>query len=465
MRVRFAPSPTGHLHIGGIRTALFNWLAARNAKGTFILRIEDTDVKRSTPELAQDIFEGLKWLGLEWDEGPYYQSARLHQYRQMVEALVADRVAYRDFSQPGSSEDPTPYRDLSPQESKSRADRGESFAVRFRVPADRTVVFDDQVYGRIETESEQLEDFVLLRSDGLPTYHLGVVTDDLEMQITHVIRGADHLSNTPKQVLLYEALNEEPPIYAHVPLILGQDGKRLSKRHGATSIAAYRQQGILPEALLNYLALLGWSPGDDREFFERDELIEHFRIEKINKANAVFDPAKLEWMNGKYISAMRADSLAALVKEELRRRDIDWSHLTQEEFLARLDLLKSRYTRLTDFARIGAPYFSEHFEYEPAAVQKYLEVSGEQKEKLQSALVELRNAYAEMAHFDLDSSEAVLREVAAKYGLKTGQFIGAIRVGTSGSTVAPGIFDVLVTLGRERTLSRLDRLIEYLDDD
>lgn len=467
IRVRFAPSPTGHLHIGGARTALFNWLFARQQSGTTILRVEDTDLQRSSEEMVQGILDGLTWLGLDWDEGPLFQSTRHERHVAVAERLLEDGKAYRDFTSSGdSSEDHRRFRDLTPAEVRKELDRDTPFAVRFRVPDKGEIDFNDQVYGKVEVDLGTVEDFVILRSDGLPTYHLSVVVDDIDMEITHVIRGGDHLSNTSKHILLYEALSEQPPVYAHLPLILGQDKKRLSKRHGATSVLEYRSQGILPAALLNYLALLGWSSGTDREIFSVEELVDEFRLDRVNKANAVFDSHKIQWMNGQHISLMTAEQLEPFVREILQAEGLwnpAWEDTDRDWFLSTVALIKSRIYLLTDFASFGRAYFSDDFDYEPGARERYLEpVEAGSRQCLVEGLEELREAYSTLKPFDVDNTENALRKIADRKGLKTGAFIGAVRVATTGQAKAPGIFDVLITLGRDRTIARLDRVIDFL---
>ena len=315
IRVRFAPSPTGFLHVGGARTALYNWLYARKNKGVFVLRIEDTDVQRSSQEMVDVILNSLKWLQLNWDEGPIYQSQRLDLYRKAAFELVEKGKAYRCFCKPdeinarreaGMKEkgmwkyERTCY-NLTPEEIQKNITSGIPFAIRFLVPPGSTS-FDDLVHGKIELDHSQVDDFVLLRSDGHPTYHLSVVVDDIDMGITHIVRGDDHISNTPKQILLYDAFDKKPPHFAHIPLILGTDKKRLSKRHGSVAVEEYQRMGILPEALVNFLALLGWNPGDEREIMALDELVREFDLDRVNSSNAVFDLKKLQWMNSKYLS-------------------------------------------------------------------------------------------------------------------------------------------------------------------
>ena len=332
-RVRFAPSPTGYLHVGGARTALFNWLYARHFGGTLILRIEDTDFERSSEEMVEGILTGMRWLGLEWDEGPFYQSQRLDLYRATAEKLLASGHAYYCFCTKAELEQrraeaaaagrPPMYdrrcRLIERGVAEGRKAAGEACAVRFAVPDSGSTSFDDAVFGRVEFDNAEIEDFVLLRSDGIPTYHLSVVADDIDMRLTHIIRGADHISNTPKQVLQYRALGAVLPVFAHVPLILGADKTRLSKRHGATSVMAYKDMGIVPEAFRNFLALLGWTPGaehKDKEIFSSDDLIRLFSLEGISKSNAVFNNDKLAWFNQEYIRAYAAGDLLPLIEEE-----------------------------------------------------------------------------------------------------------------------------------------------------
>ncbi len=476
VRVRFAPSPTGFLHIGGARTALFNYLFARQNQGQFILRIEDTDVARSSDEMTQGILDGLSWLGLDSDEGPIFQSERLNLYRRIADRLLAEGKAYRCFAPPEDLEkqkqdaqarggnwrfDETS-RNLSEAEAERRAAAEESHVVRFKVPDGRPIRFKDRVFKKIETPSEQVEDFVLLRSDGMPTYHLAVVADDIELGITDVIRGVDHLLNTNKHILIYLALGAKPPRFAHLPLILGNDRKRLSKRHGATSVTEYRNQGFLPGAVRNYLALLGWSPKQNREIFSDEELIAEFELGRVNKADAVFDLQKLEWMNGKLISDSSAEDLEPLVKEALEDAGLwqaRWGGDDRQGFLNAIQLLKPRMRTLRDFATRGRPYFCEDYQYEPDAVSKFLK---DDLEALTLAIADLQDAYSRLEPFDLAGTEEVLRDIGRRRGVETGRLIGGVRVALTGSAVAPGLFDVIVHLGRERTTDRLRRAVEFL---
>jgi len=467
VRVRFAPSPTGYLHVGGARTALFNWLFARHCNGKFILRIEDTDFARSSEKMVEGILEGMHWLGLTWDEGPFYQSQRLDRYREFAAQLINTGKAYRCFcsaveggGRKPYQEDPSqkqghPCASLSNEESNRRAAAGEPFAIRFRIPPDKTF-FTDKVFGTIEVDNAILEDFVLLRSDGIPTYHLSVVADDIDMGITHVIRGADHISNTPKQILLYRAANHPIPEFAHLPLILGPDKQRLSKRHGATSVMAYAELGYQSDAFFNFLSLLGWSPGDDREILTREELVELFTLEGVGKANAVFGTEKLDWFNSQYLRNASPEKLRAMVIAELKTEK-NWeaqpSSISTETLDATIDLLKPRARKLSDFSSIFRAFFTDDFLYDSAAASKFLA-----DPKLKELMPALLQKYAEADAFTLQSTEEILRSFAESSGVKAGLLINALRVGLTGQGVAPGLFEVMMALGKQRTLARIQRL-------
>jgi glutamyl-tRNA synthetase len=464
-RVRFAPSPTGYLHVGGARTALFNWLFARHFGGTFILRIEDTDFERSSEEMVEGILEGMRWLGLNWDEGPFFQSQRLDLYRQTAEKLLASGHAYRCFCTKEELEQrraavaagcPPMYdrrcRTIDRAIAAQRKVAGEAAAIRFAVPDGGATSFDDAVFGRVEFANAEIEDFVLLRSDGIPTYHLSVVADDIDMSLTHIIRGADHISNTPKQVLQYQALGATLPVFAHVPLILGPDKTRLSKRHGATSVISYKEMGIVPGAFRNFLALLGWTPGSankDREIFSSDELIQLFSLEGISKSNAVFDNDKLAWFNTEYIRAYDAKKLLPLIEEE-------WSKVgftpnrSREEIIAAVDLVKPRARNLEDFATLFRAYFSDSFDYDPAAVTKFLSDGA-----VRAFLVQLSQRYAAATEFTEASSETILRAFADENQIKAGPLINGSRVALTGQAVAPSLFAVMAALGKDRVVQRL----------
>jgi len=471
IRVRFAPSPTGYLHVGGARTALFNWLLARNTGGVFVLRIEDTDLERSSGEMTQVILNSLRWLGINWDEGPYHQAERSSLHIQNAEQLLKLGRAYRCFC---SSEELERKRRaaaeqkqawiydraclcLSEEQAQAKLRAGVPSVLRFRVPDSGETVFQDIIQGEIRFENRLIEDFVLVRSDGAPTYHLSVVADDIDMRISHIIRGADHISNTPKQVLLYQALGRPVPLLGHLSLILGPDKKRLSKRHGATSVEHYREQGILPEAMVNYLALLGWSPGGDQEVFNIEEMVQKFDLSRVNKANAVFDPAKLEWINAQHIQRMDSGRLAAEVRSLLQKSGMLEASFAADEstMQSALNLLRARCKTLNDFITWGRAFFVDQFAIDPSGREKYL-----RNRVAVAALVDLATRYQTAPEFSLESTERILRDLAAEKNLKAGDLIGAARVAVTGNAVAPGLFEVLLYLGRERTVSRLKAAAE-----
>ncbi len=481
IRVRFAPSPTGYLHVGGARTALFNWLFARHYGGAFVLRIEDTDVERSSDEMVEGILDGLRWLGLEWDEGPriggphepYFQSGRLDRYRAMADRLVKSGAAYYCYCTPDELKakrepaerageawryDRTCCR-LSAADIAARERGRMPRAIRFRVPETKTS-FRDLVHGRIEFDGANIEDFVILRSDGHPTYHLSVVSDDVEMAITHVVRGDDHISNTPKQILLYEAVGATVPRFAHVPLILGPDKKRLSKRHGATSVMEYARQGCLPEAIVNFLSLLGWSPGTDQELFTRDELVAAFTLEGIGGGSAVFNVEKLDWFNLQHLMRLAPDELAVRLRPVFEGAGL-WNdeYLSDRHawFFAVLELLKPRARRLDDFVSQGRFFFTDRFEYAAAAVDQHLRADG-----IREHLAALDAAFGRLATFDPESTEAALRSVADARGVKAALLIHALRVSVTGKTVSPGLFEVLALVGRERVRERIAAAVQLI---
>ncbi|MGH7443340.1 MAG: glutamate--tRNA ligase, partial [Longimicrobiales bacterium] len=459
------------LHVGGARTALFNWLVARAAGGVFVLRIEDTDRERSSPAMTQAILEGMSWLGLDWDEGPYHQADGLERHIADAGRLLANGRAYRCFCSMEQLEerrraaggtDPHAFRydrlclrSVTPAEGERRATAGEPHTVRFHVPTGQTE-WDDAVHGTITFANDDIEDFVILRSDGTTIYNLAVVSDDVAMHITHVIRGDDHVSNTPKQILLYEALEQPVPRFAHVPMILGMDGKRLSKRHGATAIGEYRAQGILPDAMVNFLALLGWSSGTDEEVFSRVELVQRFSVEAINKKSAVFDPQKLAWMNGQHIARMSATELEPLVIAAF----VDAGVAEAAELHARgawlhelIDLLKTRARTIGDFARWGAAYLSADVLYDEDAVAKHWKDADATAVRLAAVHV----AFAAVTTWSDGELEAALRAVAERLGVGAGKLIHPLRVALLGQGVSPGIFEVAVVLGHDQVLARLER--------
>jgi len=471
-RVRFAPSPTGYLHVGGARTALFNWLFARHFEGTLILRIEDTDLERSTTEMVEGILQGMQWLGITWDEGPYYQTQRTDLYRAAAASLIDSEAAYYCFCSKEELERrraraaeegrPPKYegtcRKLDRAEALRRKSGGEPAAVRFAVPEGGSTSFDDAVFGQVEFANTEIEDFVLLRSDGSPTYHLSVVADDIDLKITHIIRGADHISNTPKQVLLYHALAASMPVFAHVPLILGPDKTRLSKRHGATSVMAYRDEGIVPEAFRNFLALLGWTPPEGMpEVLGDSELIRLFGLDGISRSNAVFDRAKLDWFNTEYIRAYPAERLLPLIEEEWKKAALVPVRSDREWLLATIDLLKPRARSLKDFAGSFRAFFSNEFDPEPVAVEKFLK-----DENVRRLLIELASRYAESEDFGEPEAEKILREFAAEKAVKAGALINGARVALTGQGVAPSLFAVMSNLGKEAVVVRLKSVEELV---
>src|SRR5580698_2529376 len=475
IRVRFAPSPTGYLHVGGARTALFNWLFRRRHNGTMILRIEDTDAERNKPELVTGILDGLKWLGVESDEGPFYQSQRTELYREAAKKLLADGTAFLcycppekyaggDHAEPGQDEEPKgggarrvtrcSCRDGKP------STPGAKPAVRFKVPLGGTTKFTDVVFGETEFSNDEIEDFVLLRSGkgdeefGQSMYQLGVVVDDIDMRITHVIRGADHLSNTPKQVLLYRALGAEPPLFAHLPLILGPDKKRLSKRHGATDVNMYRTEGFLPEAFRNFLALLGWAPGGDEEFLRTKELIKKFSLSGVSRTNGVFDRPKLEWFNTQYLQKLPIEDLLPYVEAELKRSKLwkeEWAAGPGHEWFSKtVDLLRPRIRFLPDFSSWSRAFFSDDFTIEEAGKTKFWK-----DPKVPELMRALADALERLTEWNHDACDHASRAVAEAAGVKAGLLINATRVAIVGQSVAPPLFDTMVALGQDRVVRRL----------
>lgn len=487
IRVRFAPSPTGYLHVGGARTALFNWLFARKTGGKLILRIEDTDLQRSSDEMVQGILDGISWLGLDYDEGPFFQSANAEKHRAAALELLNRGWAYRDFTPKEERSDANikqqiaeaaslprtlnPFRDYPASESEARA-KSEPFVIRFKVPQEGKTNFEDVVYGPQERDFKDIEDLVLLRSDGHPLYNLSVVVDDILMGMTHIIRGQDHLSNTHKQVLLYRALEKPVPKFAHLPLILAPNKGKLSKRkHGEiVSVTTYRDAGFIPDAFVNFLSLLGWSPAGegvgDREIFSREELIRLFSLEGIHKSNAVFNftegdarnwtDQKALWMNAEYIRTLPLDVLLPFAVDDLKKNGIwrpEFETDQQAWFHRTVDLLRERYRTVKDFSSLGRPYFVEDFsfEYEEAAVKKNLK----KEPALKEHLPRLADAFAALEDFSHESTEGALRKFAEETGIKAGVFINAVRTALTGQTVGPGLFEVVGIIGKKRTVERL----------
>ncbi|MHB1192342.1 MAG: glutamate--tRNA ligase [Longimicrobiales bacterium] len=466
LRVRFAPSPTGYLHVGGARTALFNWLLARKEGGVFVLRIEDTDELRNRDEHVQAILHGLGWLGLDWDEGPFFQSEGVERHKAEALRLLEEGKAYRDFSNPEEVKAEAESRGVHPSRvareradalgqegSDRRAVAGEPFAIRFRVP-DGETLFTDLVHGDMRFANEDIDDLVILRSGGTPVYNLAVVSDDHAMGITHVIRGDDHLSNTPKQALLYRALGYPEPVFGHVPLILGSDGRRLSKRHGATAVGDYENQGILPEAMVNFLALLGWNPGDEREVMGRDELVGAFAAERILKKSSVFDLEKLSWLNGRHLAAAGTERLIPMVRARLAGSEgAAAGRLADDAWLARVvDLLKIRARTVDEVASQARPFVDDALVFDEDAVAKHwAKDATAAEERLRAVADKLRQA-----EWTESALEEELRRLAEAMGIGAGKLIHPLRVALTGQSASPGIFEVLVLLGRERALERVE---------
>jgi len=461
VRTRFAPSPTGYLHIGGVRTALFNWLFARHHGGRFILRVEDTDQARSSQEYLNAILEGLTWLGLNWDEGPYFQSQRVHLYREHVEQLLAAGKAYRCYCTPEELEERRQQALAEGRKPKydgrcrERADQptGLPFVIRFKAPQGGETVVDDLIKGKVTFENAEFDDLIIQRSDGAPTYNFVVVVDDVLMGITHVIRGDDHLNNTPRQIHLYEALKYPIPAFAHLPLILGEDRTRLSKRHGAASVTAYQEMGYLPHALVNYLARLGWSYGD-QEVFSPQELIENFSLEGVGRSAGVFNPDKLLWLNAHYIKEGDPHEIARQLIPFLQQRGI------KVEFNGRLvkavQSLQPRAKTLAEMAEMAEFYFRDDFSYDEKGSRKFL------RPELSSFLVSLLEEFRGSEDFDGVDLERRFRRLTEQQGLKLNQAAQGVRVALTGKTISPGLFEVMEGIGRERVIKRLERALGYI---
>jgi glutamyl-tRNA synthetase len=472
VRVRFAPSPTGYLHVGGARTALFNWLFARRQRGTMILRIEDTDAERNKPELVTGIVDGLKWLGVDWDEGPFYQSQRTAMYQEAGKKCLARGTAFLCYCPPEKYVGGDHAVEGAETAQVRRITRcscrdgkpstpGVKPAIRFKVPVGGSTKFLDAVFGEREFSNDEIEDFVLVRSGkgeeefGQAMYQLSAVVDDIDMRITHVVRGADHISNTPKQVLLYRALGAEIPIFAHLPLILGADKSRLSKRHGATDVNMYRAEGFLPEAFRNFLALLGWSPGGDQEFLRTSQLLEKFTLEGVSRTNAVFDRPKLEWFNTQYLQKLPIEELLPEVERQLKSSGLwkeGWASGAGRGWFAKtVDLLRPRIRLLPDFSSWSRAFFSDDFPRDPAAKEKFWK----EPAKIKELLGKTADALAGVTDWSHDPCDHATRAVAEAAGIKAGLLINAIRVAIVGQAVAPPLFDTMVVLGQERVVRRL----------
>lgn len=461
VKTRFAPSPTGHLHIGGARTALFNWLFAHHHGGKFVLRIEDTDLERSTQESVDAIFEGLNWLGLDWDEEPAYQSRRTDIYLEHIGRLLEEGKAYRCYC---SKEELDEKRALAMSEGRKpkydgkcreRSDQPDDrpFTIRFKAPTTGITAFNDMIKGRVSFDNAELDDLIIARTDGSPTYNFVVVIDDATMGITHIIRGDDHLNNTPRQILLYDALAYAAPIFGHVPLILGEDKKRLSKRHGATAVTAYKDMGYLPHAMINYLARLGWSHGD-QELFSMDELVKYFDSDQIGKSAGIFNPEKLLWLNAHYIKEASNDSLAKLIKPIIEDSGTELSG--GPDLTSLIAILKDRAKTTVELAEMANSYYLEDVEIDEAASTKFL--TSEANEILKA----LASGIETLDPFDENEVEKFFKEFMAEEGLKMKDVGPAVRVALTGGTASPGIFEVIAILGKSKSVSRIKRAIKAI---
>jgi len=463
VRTRFAPSPTGHLHIGSARTALFNWLFSRHYGGVFILRIEDTDKVRSTEESTFGIFEALKWLGLDWDEGPFYQTQRTNIYKEHLEILLNRGKAYRCYCDPDELEKKR--RQALSQGKKPKYDGKcreltrtypeKPFAIRFKAPQSGQTEVNDLIKGKIIFENTELDDLILCRRDRTPTYNFVVVVDDATMKITHIIRGDDHLNNTPKQILLYQALNYPLPQFAHMPLTLGKDKARLSKRHGATSIMAYKEMGYLPQAMVNFLVRLGWSYGN-QEIFSKNELIEKFSLENVGKSPGIFNPDKLLWLNGYYIKQETDENLAKLLIPFLEKRGVK---VDEKQYLIKIIKgFKERCRTLEEMADAAMFYFKEEIVYETKASKKFL------TPEISDIFNEIINHLENIKDFSEKKIEAIFNQIQSEHNITLGQLAQAHRVALTGGTASPGIYEVMSTLGKERVIKRLKAAIAFIKD-
>lgn len=481
VRVRFAPSPTGYLHIGGARTALFNWLFAKSQGGKLVLRIEDTDIERLKEDSVSQILRSLHWLGLSWDEGPevggphgpYYQSQRLDLYRKICQELVDSGKAYYCFCSAEELEkqrekqralkQPFHYagtcRDLDPAEAKKRVEAGEPYSIRIKVPREGTITVHDMIHGDVTFNWDQYDDFVIMKSNGIPTYNFAVVVDDHGMQITHVLRAEEHLPNTPKQIIIYQALGYEVPQFGHMPMILAPDRSKLSKRHGATSVEEFRDKGYLPQAIINYLTLLGWAPGNDQEIFSLEDTVKQFDFSKMSRKAAVYDVKKLTWLNGQYLSSRPLREIADAAVPFFKKAGlIDDNYLSshQEYFDHLVDVVRVRVKTLEELADGSSYFFKDVTSYDEKGVKKSFQPESA------ALLQKCREALAELPEFTLESTEACYHKVADELGTSFGKVIHPSRLALTGRVFSPGMFDVMVLLGREKTLERLDKAIAFI---
>ncbi len=475
IRVRFAPSPTGELHIGGARTALFNYLFVRKMGGTFVLRIDDTDLERSHDDYIDKLMAAMQWLGLSWDEGPYYQSKRMDLYTAEAERLLSEGKAYRCYCsieelEAGREEArrenrsflyPGTCRNLAADEEEALRRSGRNPVIRLKIPGEGKTIVQDLIRGEVIFENSDLDDFIIVKSNGLPTYNFASVVDDLELKITHIIRAEEHLSNTPRQLLCAEALNKKLPLFAHVPMILAPDRSKLSKRHGATSVEEFRDQGYLPEALINYMTLLGWSPGGDRELFSITEATELFSLDKVNKTAAIYDTVKLTWMNSHYIREADLNHLADqarpfFIKAGLLSVEPDDSEYSY--FLAVLGAVRERAKTLQELAEASDYFFNYNFTYDEKGIKKAFGKAGT-GELLRKAATELNN----LDEFNRENSEALFEKLSARLEISAGRLIQPTRLALTGRLGGPGLFEIMELIGKEQTIKRLERGADYID--
>ena len=477
VRVRFAPSPTGLLHIGSAHTGLFNWLFARKEKGRFLLRIEDTDTARSRQEWVDAIFDVLEWMGMDWDEEVVYQSHRIDRHIARARHLVETGRAYRCYYLPEELEankkealamgrswrNDRRYADITTTEAESLEAAGRKPVIRLKIPEGKTI-FQDRILGEIEVENETIDDFVIVRSNGTPLYHLAVVVDDVDMAVSHVIRGIDHVTNTTKHIHLFRALGAELPEFAHLPSILGEDKKKLSKRHGAASVSEYRDAGYLSDAVVNFLSLLGWQTGDDQEFFTRAELMARFSLDQVHKRDTVFDLRKFEWLNGQHIMALSNEALWILAQPFLKREGLVGERPSGGDDMYALEvvaLLKERCRTLADFAVQGRFFFTDDFNYNPKAVRKHW---AKEPEAVTERIGWIRDEFAAVEVFDVEAVEGVIRDLSERHGLKVAQFIHPCRVALTGEMAGPSLFHLAAVLGKKVCVDRLTRALERLTD-
>ncbi|MEQ2129395.1 glutamate--tRNA ligase [Caldanaerobacter subterraneus KAk] len=473
VRVRFAPSPTGSLHIGGARTALFNWLFARHHGGKFILRVDDTDLERSTEESMRGILEGLQWLGIDWDEGPIYQSQRLDEYRKFANKLLEEGKAYYCFCTKEELEEmrkqaeregrPFMYtgkcRNLTKEQIQNYLKEGRKPVIRLKTPREGKTVVHDIIRGDVEFDNSTIDDFIIMKSDGMPTYNFATVVDDYQMGITHIIRAEEHLSNTPKQILIYEALGVPLPQFAHVSMVLAPDRTKLSKRHGATSVQEFRDQGYLPEAIVNYITLLGWAPSDGEEIFDVRKSIREFSLERVSKNPAVYDVQKLTWINGHYIRSYDLDKLTQAIIPFLQKKGLIGENYDYEYIKKIVSVVREREKTLVDIADAMTYYFKEVESYEEKGVQKYFTKEGV-VDILKKAAETLKN----LEPFNKFTAEEAYRKLVEELGISSSALFHPTRLAISGRTFGPGLFDIMEFLGKEKTVARIERAIKFIEE-